>query len=213
MIVRADMAYEYRDARAPHTRSYLWPTVLEELDREISRPTPTRSVFDLGCGNGSFMAELVERGFDVCGVDSSRTGVAQARQTWPGIPSFVGSAYDDLSDSYGQWPAVVSLEVVEHVYAPRTFARSLFSLVVPGGVAILSTPYHGYMKNLALAVTGKWDQHFTALRDHGHIKFWSVRTLSALLAEAGFVEIRFRFAGRMPMLAKSMVAIARRPAK
>jgi 2-polyprenyl-6-hydroxyphenyl methylase/3-demethylubiquinone-9 3-methyltransferase len=105
---------------------------------------------------------------------------------------------------------VLSLEVVEHVYFPRKYASTLFSLVEPGGVAIISTPYHSYMKNLALALSGKMDAHFTALWDNGHIKFWSKRTLTSLLEEAGFVDIEFVLAGRIAPLAKSMIAIARR---
>jgi 2-polyprenyl-6-hydroxyphenyl methylase/3-demethylubiquinone-9 3-methyltransferase len=106
---------------------------------------------------------------------------------------------------------VLSLEVVEHVYAPRDYARTVFDVLSPGGVAIVSTPYHGYWKNLALALTGRMDRHFTALWDHGHIKFWSMTTLGELLREAGFVDIRFQRVGRVPALAKSMIAVARRP--
>ena len=62
-----------------------------------------------------------------------------------------------------------------------------------------------------MALTGKMDSHFTVLWDHGHIKFWSMKTLSALLLEAGFVDIRFKRVGRIPLLAKSMIAIARKP--
>ena len=62
-----------------------------------------------------------------------------------------------------------------------------------------------------MALSGKMDAHFTALWDHGHIKFWSIKTLSALLREAGFVDIRFERVGRMPALAKSMIAVARKP--
>ncbi len=80
-----------------------------------------------------------------------------------------------------------------------------------GGAAVVSTPYHGYWKNLALAVSGKMDAHFTALWDHGHIKFWSEKTLRVLLEEAGFRDIRFRRVGRVPALAKSMIAVARKP--
>ncbi len=80
-----------------------------------------------------------------------------------------------------------------------------------GGTAILSTPYHGYWKNLALALSGKLDRHFTALWDHGHIKFWSMKTLTLLLEEAGFRDIRFARVGRVPALAKAMIAVARRP--
>ena len=108
------------------------------------------------------------------------------------------------------FPIVISLEVVEHVYAPRDYAATLLSLVEPGGVAIVSTPYHGYLKNLALALAGAMDRHFTALWDHGHIKFWSMSTLEQLLREAGFGSIEFHRVGRIPQLAKSMIAVARR---
>ncbi len=64
---------------------------------------------------------------------------------------------------------------------------------------------------LALALSGRMDAHFTALWDHGHIKFWSKRTLGELLREAGFVEIRFEWVGRVPALAKAMIAVARKP--
>ena len=105
---------------------------------------------------------------------------------------------------------MLSLEVVEHVHAPRQFARRIHDLLEPGGLAIISTPYHGYLKNVALAITGRMDAHFTALWDHGHVKFWSVKTFSQLLAEAGFKDITFRRLGRLPPFAKSMIASARR---
>lgn len=70
---------------------------------------------------------------------------------------------------------------------------------------IISTPYHGYLKNLALAATGKLDNHFTVLWDGGHIKFWSVKTLSKLLEEYGFEVVEFKGSGRIPYLWKSML--------
>lgn len=108
---------------------------------------------------------------------------------------------------------VISLEVVEHIFLPRNFARNCYGFLKPGGRLILSTPYHGYLKNLALALTGALDKHFTALWDFGHIKFWSRRTLTALLTEQGFEDIRFQGAGRVPWLWKSMVLCARKPVK
>jgi hypothetical protein len=62
-----------------------------------------------------------------------------------------------------------------------------------------------------LALTGRMDAHFTALWDHGHIKFWSMKTLSALLFEAGFKDISFMRVGRISVLAKSLIAIAKKP--
>ena len=90
----------------------------------------------------------------------------------------------------------------------RVCSRTLFDLVKPGDFAILSYPYHGYTKNLALTLSGKMDRGFTALWDHGHIKFWSIATLTELLREAGFETPRFE---RIRPLAKSMIAIACKP--
>jgi 2-polyprenyl-3-methyl-5-hydroxy-6-metoxy-1,4-benzoquinol methylase len=170
-----------------------------------------KRVFELGCGNGSVAQALAQRGWDVSGVDPSSEGIARANAQWPALKLSEGSAYDDLAVRFGRFPVVTSLEVVEHVYAPRRYAAILFDLLEPGGTALVSTPYHGYWKNLAMAVTGKMDAHFTALWDHGHIKFWSVKTLGELLAEAGFQDIRFLRVGRVPALAKSMIAVARKP--
>lgn len=204
--------YVYSGASTSHAHAFLLPTARERLKAERARFNhQAPRLFDLGCGNGSAAAILAADGWEVTGVDPSIEGIAQAQKSYPELNLQQGSAYDDLSAEYGQFPAVISLEVVEHVYAPRDYARTLFQLVEPGGVAIVSTPYHGYLKNLALAATGKMDNHFTVLWDHGHIKFWSIATLSTLLMEAGFERPQFSRVGRIPPLARSMIAVARRP--
>lgn len=200
--------YRYADAGAGHAHGYLSAPVLRLLRGLPGQPS---RIFELGCGNGSFAHGLSREGFEVIGVDPSAEGIAQARQEYPHLRLAQGSAYDDLAGDYGRFPVVLSLEVVEHVYFPRRYAATVFELLEPGGVAIISTPYHGYMKNLALAVSGRMDAHFTALWDHGHIKFWSRRTLRALLEEAGFEQVSFVRVGRSPPLAKSMIAVATKP--
>jgi 2-polyprenyl-3-methyl-5-hydroxy-6-metoxy-1,4-benzoquinol methylase len=201
--------YRYEDAEVNPSHDYLLPSLRVELAGLWARD---KKLFDLGCGNGSVGAILyAEDGWAVTGVDPSVEGITQAKVRHPELKLETGSAYDDLAGKYGRFPVVISLEVVEHVYAPREYARTLADLLEPGGTAIISTPYHGYWKNLAMAATGKMDAHFTALWDHGHIKFWSIHTLTALLHQAGLSDIRFLRVGRVPFLAKSMIAIARRP--
>ncbi|HXG28761.1 MAG TPA: class I SAM-dependent methyltransferase [Nevskiales bacterium] len=199
--------YVWENAGLNASHAYLLPG-LKNILEGLEIPQEKRRLFDLGCGNGSVANELVRLGWEVAGVDPSEQGIAHANTHFPHITLRVGSAYDDLVAQYGTFPVVVSLEVVEHLYAPRRYAKTLYSLLDPGGVAIVSTPYHGYLKNLALAVTGRMDAHFTALWDHGHIKFWSIKTLRALLEEVGFRDIRFHRVGRIPPLAKSMIAVA-----
>jgi 2-polyprenyl-3-methyl-5-hydroxy-6-metoxy-1,4-benzoquinol methylase len=204
--------YRYQTGDLSHAHGVLLPTVLHEVGLIFPNlPAGERRLFEVGCGNGSVANVLTQAGWDVTGIDPSTEGIAQARANHPHLKLHEGSAYEDLSARYGRFPVVISLEVAEHVYFPRRLAASLFDLLGPGGTLILSTPYHGYWKNLALALTGRLDAHFTALWDHGHIKFWSMRTLGELLREAGFVDLRFKRVGRLPVLAKSMIAIGRRP--
>ena len=201
--------YEYDDGELNASHGYLLPALKSELGK-LNVPAAERRTFDLGCGNGSIANAVSQLGWDVTGIDASDEGIENAKITHPHLKLSQGSAYDDLAAAYGQFPVVYSFEVVEHVYAPRDYARTLYNLIEPGGTAIISTPYHGYWKNLVMAATGKMDAHFTALWDHGHIKFWSYKTLTVLLEEAGFTDIKFSRVGRIAPLAKSMVAVAQK---
>jgi 2-polyprenyl-3-methyl-5-hydroxy-6-metoxy-1,4-benzoquinol methylase len=164
------MNFKYSDAAPTWANAYLWP-VLKSAVSGLS--SPDRRAFDLGCGNGATCKMLSSLGFDVVGIDTSESGIAQAKAN--GVKAFLGSAYDDLAATYGTFPLVVSLEVIEHCMNPRAFIKTFLSLIAPDGIGFLSTPYHGYLKNVALAVSGKMDGHFTTLWDGGHIKFFSIR--------------------------------------
>ena len=107
-------------------------------------------------------------------------------------------AYDDLVSQFGTFSLVVSLEVIEHCFDPQAFAVTFLSLLDPGGIGFLSTPYHSYLKNLVLAASGSMDRHFTALWPGGHIKFFSKKTLGQLLAEAGAKDISLLASGQNP---------------
>ncbi len=202
--------YHYSNAEKKHSQAYLLPAVLDILQAALARGAVPR-VFDLGCGAGAVANELSARGIEVVGVDPSKQGIEQAQKAYPHLRLYLGSTEEDLAAKYGTFPFVLSLEVIEHVYAPRQFMARAFQLLEPGGQLILSTPYHGYFKNLLLALSGKLDAHFTALWDNGHIKFWSIRTLSQLVTEAGLKSISFTRVGRISVLAKSMILVAMKP--
>lgn len=198
--------YKWESSEATSANLYLFPAIHQLL--KIHSPAPS-NVFDLGCGNGYIANLLKEGGWSVTGIDGSLEGIQRAKAAHPELDVHVASVYDDLRAKYGQFSAVISLEVVEHLYAPREYARRLFELMAPGGVALISTPYHGYWKNLALAITGHFDRHFTALWDNGHIKFWSKKTLRHLFEESSLDVVDWKLVGRIPIFAKSMIAVVR----
>jgi 2-polyprenyl-3-methyl-5-hydroxy-6-metoxy-1,4-benzoquinol methylase len=166
-----------------------------------------RSVCDLGCGNGHITGRLAALGYDVTGVDASSSGVNIARRTYPGV-QFVEAMVDSNLKRLGRFDLVVSSDVIEHLYRPSDLLEAATGLLKPRGQILLGTPYHGYLKNLVLAATGKMDSHFSALHDGGHIKFFSVRTLSKMMLSHGFEDLSFTFYGRAPWLWKNMICHA-----
>lgn len=57
------------------------------------------------------------------------------------------------------------------------------------------------------------DAHFGALDDGGHIKCFGVKTLSSLFRQHGFVDLKFDFYGRAPLLWMNMICRARKSVK
>jgi len=201
--------FGYTDAEAGHMHARFLPHVL----RFAGQLQPGMRVLDVGCGNGFTCGEFLRRGCQVVGIDLSCQGVEIARRMYPSGRFEVLPADAKLLENLTETPfdLIVSTEVVEHLYAPREYIGGCFDALKSGGRFICTTPYHGYLKNLAIAIAGKWDSHANPLWDGGHIKHWSRRTLSLLLEEAGFVNLQFRGSGRIPRLWMTMVMCGDKP--
>lgn len=168
-------------------------------------------ILDVGCGTGVISAALRQLGHRVIGIDVAEDGIAIARNAVPDIRFELASAYDDWSAFMppGGWDVILAVEVIEHLYSPQRFLRNAHRSLRPGGMVVVTTPYHGYLKNLALSLVNAWDRHLTVHREGGHIKFFSRRTMNKMLEDTGFQHAEFRFVGRAPGLWKDMIVRAR----
>ncbi len=198
--------YFYADSNSFHHHKYLLTPLKKLLTQGYYEPNKKLRILDLGCGNGSLTHLIAQQGYEVVGVEESKSGVELANQTFSNCKFVQGSIYNlPFSELGDKFDVVIGAEVIEHLFYPREIAKAAKKVLKPNGQLILTTPYHGYFKNLVLAASGKMDQHFTVLWDGGHIKFFSVKTLSKLLVSEGFTDIKFKFTGRMPYLWKSML--------
>ena len=201
--------FGWESDRPTRANAYVFPVV----SSLAGRLGPGTRVLDVGCGNGFIAGRLLKLGCTVVGIDLSEQGIAIARDRYPSARFEVLPADRHLPTRLDEpaFDVIIATEVVEHLYDPYNFASGCFEALRPGGRVVLSAPYHGYVKNALIALAGKHDSHFTPLVVGGHIRFWSRGTITELLTETGFENVRFGGAGRVPYVWKSLVVSGDRP--
>jgi SAM-dependent methyltransferase len=202
---RLESTYRWERGGEHSNHAYLWPTI-----RTLLPQGRQLRILDAGCGTGFIAAQLAGIGHQVIGIDASPSGIELARASYPDVHFELRSVYENLVPLAppGGWDMIISLEVIEHLFSPRRFLENMRGHCSPTGMVLLSTPYHGYVKNLALSVANGWDRHHTVDWECGHIKFFSLKTLGNMLSEAGFDLSIVRYSGRLPLLWKSMVCLS-----
>jgi 2-polyprenyl-3-methyl-5-hydroxy-6-metoxy-1,4-benzoquinol methylase len=91
-------AYFHSGAGLSFVFDYLGPAILSALG--TCCPTKRR-IFEIGCGDGAFAAELARKGYEVSGIDGSESGIQHANATWPNLNLRKASVDDDLRAAFG----------------------------------------------------------------------------------------------------------------
>lgn len=198
---------EYQhDGRKPGSHDYISVAVVEKIVN-----LPGKKVLDIGCGNGWLCRSMADAGYEVYGLDASDTGIEHAKKLVP-EGTFLVESIDEHTSAFGNeyFDIVVSTEVIEHLYDPEVLLRLTRKSLKPGGHVVITTPYHGYLKNLLISVFDKWDHHHQCERHGGHIKFFSRSSLVEMLKKNNLEITSFSGLGRMHWLWKSMLVVSRK---
>ena len=200
---------EYKLTVVEHSHPDIAAEILSIIDQQKCGGV----VCELGCGSGWLCHRMAEKGFEAIGVDLSESGIKSARSVDVKGARFILEAIDaslpERIGLTGQCDIVLSNDVIEHLYRPADLIEAARGMLKPGGIMICATPYHGYLKCLAIALLGKGDRHYDPLWDGGHIKFFSPATLTSLLHDNGFIVDDFNYVGRFFRMWKSMICIAK----
>jgi len=165
------------------------------------------SVLDAGCGRGEFIPFIKELGFKVVGIDISSAAIEKARRLCQEAPLYVGSLEDTLPFNNCEFKAIWSTEVLEHLFDVHACLSEFNRVLREGGILILTTPFHGFLKNLAIALVG-FEEHFNPYLSH--IRFFTKKSLAECLSRAGFEPVLWRGIGRVWPLYKSLFVVARK---
>lgn len=129
---------EHWDARLAETwnePTRFWPAKVAAIEQIVE---PSESVVDIGCGNGSILRELRDRGYmKLHGLEQSAYAVK--RLTAEGIPMSQGNLLS-MPFHEAQFDVAIASEVLEHVIRRDRFCKELSRIVRPSGRIMIFVP-------------------------------------------------------------------------
>ena len=188
--------------------------ILHKLNKILNDIKPHELThLDVGCGNGAITKKIAKHFKSTHGIDTSKEGISFANKNNNNNIEFSCESIDDLLIKNKRFNFVSTIEVIEHVYDPFHFMNGLYNITENGGYVLISTPYHGYFKNLLISLLNLNDKHYTVSWPHGHIKFFSVKTLTELINRYNFSIESVNFSGRFYPFSHSMIFLLKKNKK
>lgn len=183
-------------------------TFLKRVDTALKSIDGTpRRILDYGCGRGTAAGIFNEAGHEVVGVDIAENLIAFARQSVPEARFELIESECSLPFPDASFDVCFSSEVIEHLFDVKGFVSEVNRVLRKGGQLLLTTPYHGLVKNFAI-VAFNFEKHFNVYG--GHIRFFSKRSIRRVLEDGGFRVERVNGIGRLWPLYKTMFVAVRK---
>jgi trans-aconitate methyltransferase len=122
---------------------------------DLLDPQPRERVIDLGCGTGTFSAEIAARGAEVLGIDGSRDMIAQATSLHPSLSFAVGDAHDfTVAEPYDAVASNAALHWMTR--DPDAVIAQAHAALRPGGRFIAEMGGAGNCAELITAMQTAW---------------------------------------------------------
>ena len=197
--------------------SYDWvdnhhsPKILKKLKFIINKKKNKKFYhLDIGCGNGFITNQISYFFKKSLGIEPSTSGIKLAKKYKSSKLKFQKITLENLAKKNVKFDYITIIEVIEHQYDPFNFMKNIEKISKKNGYVLISTPFHGFFKNLAIALLNKFDDHFTVMWKHGHIKFFSEKTFKELIANYKFNIENIFYSGRFYPFSNSMIFLLKK---
>ncbi|MEM3399439.1 MAG: class I SAM-dependent methyltransferase [Candidatus Micrarchaeia archaeon] len=148
-----------------------------------------KKVLDVGCGDGEHYGKALAKECQLYGIDISNEAVSIARKN--GMDATVGEA-DNLPFGDGEFDAVLFIDVLEHLFNPEGALHEANRVLKNNGFIIVSLPNAAYIRERLSFLFGDFNPRgsphtsFDSPWADPHIRFFTKKTVMALLQKTGF---------------------------
>jgi 2-polyprenyl-3-methyl-5-hydroxy-6-metoxy-1,4-benzoquinol methylase len=147
-----------------------------------------RPLLDVGCADGVLSRRLTERGWRVTTIEGNPERASVAAMHCERL--IIANLDREIPVVGGPFEAIVYADVLEHLTDPLAVLRGLNASLAPGGRVIISMPNVAHLWIRLSLLFGRFDYAERGILDRGHLRFFTDRTLRALIAEAGLRILR-----------------------
>lgn len=178
---------------------------IEEILKAKER-SPKRFL-DVGAANGACLAEWKRRypASEIVGIEPGEEAAKKCRET--GAVVFEDFVENAAGKDGAEGDLVTCFEVVEHIQEPESFARAIYDVTAPGGMAIMTC-----LGADGFDIQVLW-QESRSISPPYHLNFLSVAGMHKVFTKAGFSSVEVLTPGRLDVdIVKRSIARGINPA-
>lgn len=150
-------------------------------------PDKFRTLLDIGCGTGNFMASLSNDSCELWGIEPVKEIADEAKlnKKLKIINNSIELALSELPNNY--FDCITCNDVLEHLVNPDEIILKLKSKLTKKGVLVASIPNVRFADNIKKLIFEKdWKYEESGILDKTHLRFFTKKSIERMFNDAGY---------------------------
>ena len=160
-----------------------------------------KSVLEIGCGPGSITKILAEQsGCKIIGLELDPDAIEKVTPYCVKVmqADLNSNEWPKLLDNSKKFDVVVAADVLEHLYDPWASLQRMVPLIKPDGYIVISLPHVGHAAIMSCLFNGDFEYRNWGLLDRTHIRFFCLKNIEDLFAQANLKIIEVAYVTKPP---------------
>ncbi len=181
-----ELIKHYTNYPREHHISPLTINKYHQILASFERYRKTNNLLDVGCGNGHFLVEAKNMGWNVYGTEYTDDAVYVCNKKEICIKK--GKL---VSNSFKKnfFDIITSFEVIEHINYPVQEIKVFYRFLRPKGIVYITTPNFNSISRFIL------NHNWNIIEYPEHLSYYTKNTLNKLMKKNSFENIAFKSSG------------------